>query len=360
MYTVQGLSLRGISAILNAENIPSPGGGKSIFTAIVEILTRRKYTGTYTWGERHQGTYHTATATGIVTRIKGQPFERGNGIVLADHHAALVDVATFEAAAAKLADNKVRTSPFSSDSPYLLTGAIWCSECGGRMNGIRNNGTAERRYICSSYAMHGKSRCHHNRVSEEPLVDAILRKLQEELLSPETIEAFKTEARQHLQADRAPVDAGELVRLRKRLAGLDKRIDQGAERILAAPASLAETLYGKLEAIQAERRELQARLTALEAPQTPRGGSLDDELDECVQALWDLRQTFSEAAAADQGALVREAVARIDCSFEHYQTGTLTRSVFVAAEITPKMDPRLTGLYGEVASVPSNAPSPHR
>jgi hypothetical protein len=189
-------------------------------------------------------------------------------------------------------------------------------------------------------------------VTEGPLVEAILRGIQEELLSPEAIEAFKDEVRHHLQADRAPVDAGDLARLRKRLVGLDKRIDEGAERILAAPASLAEALYSKLEAIQAERLELQARLTALEAPQTPRGGTLDDELDECIQALWDLRQTFSEADAADQGALVREVVVRIDCSFEHYQTGTLTRSAFVAAEITPKVDPRLTGLYGGVASGP--------
>ena len=39
---------------------------------------------------------------------------------------------------------------------------------------------------------------------------------------------------------------------------LDRQIDQGAERILSAPASIASTLYAKLEKLQDQRRQLQA------------------------------------------------------------------------------------------------------
>lgn len=158
LYVKKNLSLRAIAKQLNTEGIPSPSGGKWDGDAIRCILRRRKYIGTYTWAITRQGSYHAATAEGIISRHKGQSHERSDGITIADHHEALVSVETFEAAQAKLAENRKRTSPFSADSPYLLTGLLYCTDCGTRMNGTTTR-EAQRKYVCSNYVLKGKVVC---------------------------------------------------------------------------------------------------------------------------------------------------------------------------------------------------------
>jgi site-specific DNA recombinase len=340
LYVHNGLSYRGIIRLLNSEGIPAPNGGNWRPSEISRILTRRKYTGTFTWGETHDGTYHSAMADGIVTRAKADPVVFGQGIVIPDHHEAIVDVATFDAAARKIAENKGRTSPFGSGSPFLLTGLLWCAECGGRMTGQRDSRVGET-YVCSTYYMLGKAKCSRNRVMAGPLVATILEKLQTELLAPEAIQALRDEIRRQDEAARTPIDAKEPDRLRRRLANLDKQIDQGAERCLSAPASIAQTLYAKLESLQDERQETQSRLTALEASRTAGGGNLDKDTEDALAGLWALRDSFAHAQKATQGDLLREAVSRVDLHFRSFARGTQTRSEFTRGEITPRWDPRL-------------------
>jgi hypothetical protein len=337
LYVEQNQSLRAIAALLTGEGIPSPSGGAWRAGGVARILTRRKYTGAYTWGQLQQGSYHAATAEGIVKRTKGQHDEAAEGIIIPDHHPALVPVETFEAAAVKLADNRERTSPFSLASPYQLTGLLWCADCGGRMNGSHGH------YICSNYSLRGTKACQRNRVKEAGLVPAIVGKIQQELLAPEALDALKAELRQQAAAEYTPVDAKEPERLRKQIAALDRRIDQGAERCLGAPSSLASTLYAKLETLQTERSGLQARLNALEArTEASDGDGL--EIDRAIEALWTLREAFAEAPVANQGELLRAVVSRVDCFFDHQDHGKLNRSTFTRAEITPLVVTVPTGL----------------
>ena len=71
------------------------------------------------------------------------------------------------------------------------------------------------------------------------------------------LEALRAEVRRQLAAE-SRRDPSAAEQLRKRITVLDRQIDQGAERILSAPASIASTLYAKLEKLQNQRRQLQA------------------------------------------------------------------------------------------------------
>jgi DNA invertase Pin-like site-specific DNA recombinase len=345
LYVNHNQSLRAIAALLTAEGIASPSSGTWTAGGVSGILTRRKYTGAYTWGQTQQGSYHAATAEGIVKRTRGQHHAAAVGIVIADHHPALVTIETFEAAQVKLADNRERTSPFSLASPYQLTGLLWCKDCGGRMNGSAGH------YICTNYATRGKAACHHNRVKEAGLVPAIVDVLQRELLAPEALDALKAELRRQVEAEHTPIDAKEPERLRKQIAALDRRIDQGAERCLGAPSSLTTTLYAKLETLQTERSGLQARLNALEARTEASDGD-GREIDQAIEALWTLREAFAEAPAANQRDLLRAVVSRVDCFFDHQDHGKLSRTTFTRAEITPQVVTVPSGLSSGVGSTP--------
>ena len=137
LYLDPAASLRSIVALLNAEGVPSPGGGPWRITTLRVVLMRRKYTGAYTWGEGHSGKYHTATASGTIERVKGQPAGDADPIRLNGHHEALVSVADFEAVQAKLAENKTRTAPFSGGGDYLLSGLMRCGHCDASLIGRR-------------------------------------------------------------------------------------------------------------------------------------------------------------------------------------------------------------------------------
>ena len=327
LYVNENRSLRGIASLLASEGIPSPSGGTWAANSVSELLTRRKYTGAYVWGRTQAGSYHAATVGGIVKRTKGQRRERCQGIIIPDHHEALVNVLTFEAAQAKLASNRERTSPFSLSSPYQLTGLLWCADCHGRMNG------AVGHYICNNYVRRGLASCHRNRVKEAGFVPAIVNVLQRKLLAPEALDSLKAEMRRQVASEHTPVDAGEPDRLRRQIAALDRRIDQGADRCLGAPASLAVTLYAKLETLQTERSDLQSRLTALEARTEASDGD-GQQIDRAIEGLWTLREAFTEAPVENQGELLRAVVSRVDCFFDHQDHGKLNRSTFAKAEIT--------------------------
>ena len=157
-----------------------------------------------------------------------------------DNHEAIIDKRTFERVQAKLAKNQKQTA-HRTGYQYVFTGLLRCGDCGGPMNGQpARNGSGvtpvTHRYECNTYHIKGSSVCHANGIAETPLVDVVVRKLQEHVFSESAIEKLLSLYRKRLAARRksAPVDDG---RLRKQIDEINRQIDQGAERVLSAPES---------------------------------------------------------------------------------------------------------------------------
>lgn len=119
-------------------------------------------------------------------------------------HEPILDLATFEAVQAKLAD---RSRPARSGPPALLAGLVRCASCGHVMTrGSSKGGSA---YICPAY--HSGERCPGptsigcSRV--EPYVEAIALRELERLQSAGSAGDAVTAARQQVDIDRAELQA---------------------------------------------------------------------------------------------------------------------------------------------------------
>jgi putative heme-binding domain-containing protein len=110
-------------------------------------------------------------------------------------------------------------------------------------------------------------------------------------------------------------------RLRARIRELGGQIDRGAERLLAAPADLTETLAAKLRQWQDERKRLQQDLEALEGAEGD-GAPGEVNADRVMERLGTLRERIGQA---DRGLLreaIRQMVVKVECWFDHVPYGT--------------------------------------
>ena len=181
-------------------------------------------------------------------------------------------------------------------------------------------------YRCQTYGGGGKAACYSNSVGEDAILDCVVRVIEREYLSEKAIERLTTKFRSKLAArvTVVPIDAG---RLRKRIGDLDRKIDQGAERVLGAPETLVTTIYAKIERLREERQRLQAELDAAARPETGSGGEIEEMVEGAVEALRDLRSAFRDADREDLREMLRQLIVKIEVEFTHREHNGRTKNV---------------------------------
>ncbi len=347
-YLKAGASLRSVANLLNSEGILSARGRKWNITTVRDVLTNRKYTGAFVRFKTRTGKYHAIQDGEIVTRRKTDAREKPEPMVREDNHEAIIDKRTFERVQAKLAKNQTHTA-HRNGNQYIFTGLLRCGDCGGIMYGRpspNGSGDPRYRYECQTWHIKGSSACHANGMYETPLLDVVVQKLQEHVLSEEAIEKLLIAYRKRLAARRksVPVDDG---RLQKQIAALNKQIDQGAERVFSAPAGIVGTLYAKLDKLRVERDRLQAQLDATGQPENDSSALDDEKVEEAARVLRDMRNAFQDAEPAEVRELLSPLVSKVELHFDHERHGKLERNPFTHGTIfVCPTEPQLSMLLG--------------
>jgi hypothetical protein len=211
----------------------------------------------------------------------------------------------------------------------LLSGLLICGHCGFRMVGNTING--RRYYVCSGYTEHGKAVCNRHRISEQPLMDAILRKLQTEFLNPENLERLRAEMRR--QRQEAPrIAQEEARRVRRRLADLDQRIERGTARLTVVGDEIVADLAAKVREFRAERDGLAGQLAAVEGKQEV--DPAEDEIDRSLENLWRLREALAEADCDGLRAVLEECIEKVELRWKHEGTSKKVLSRFTGGVIS--------------------------
>ena len=309
-YLKPGSSLMGIAATLNRQKVPPIRGKIWRASSIRPILKRRKYLGEFRYGERNAGKYHSFRDGEVIPRRKTDKAVYVEPIVHKNHFEAIVDQDTFDKAQAKLAARKGNTSTKTARQ-YPLAGLVRCGDCGGAMGGFSNK--SKPIYRCRTYHQSGTTVCHHNTIKEVPLVDVIVRKIQDRYLSDAALARLRRDLEKALERSRPrPRD---LDRLRREIESLDQKIDRGADRVLEAPADLLPVIYRKLEEARSERDRLKAELDALASRDTRSNGKDDKVIDRAIDALRSLGEALSKADPADTKRLLSQIVTKIELYF---------------------------------------------
>jgi DNA invertase Pin-like site-specific DNA recombinase len=286
-----------------------------------KMLTNRKYVGDLPWNETHQGKYSRwlGAKNGEEARIEQAPVlnrrssrnDPADVIVCPDAIPALIDRATFARAGAALALATKHTSPHVGPGGYLFTHLLVCGDCGSFLRGQPFRG--EKVYLCAKYKEYGGRGCSRNAVLEQRLWQAILGVLQDEILSPERLNAIETEMVRQLEAERS---SGEADRLRRQVDALDRDVERGNANLARLPEDRLPGVIAQVRAWEGERAGLLARLHDLE------NGADESKkiLAEARKQLGRLRDALEAGDLEAQATVVREVVSKIEVRFAHEKT----------------------------------------
>ena len=334
MYLKPDGALRGIAAELNRRKVPPPRGKVWRCSSVRAILVRRKYTGSFVYGGRNAGKYFSWRDGEIIPRKKSDKAITSDPIVHEGRFEAIVSRKVFDKVQVKLVGRKGNTAPKRSRQ-YLLSGLCKCGDCAGAMGGHSRSNKAI--YSCRTYSQAGLGACYPNRIDEAPLVDCIVRKVQERYLSEPALARLRQalEAKQNQDKPR-PRD---VVRLRREVEVLNGKIDAGAGRALEAPPDLVPTLYRKLEAWRGDRDRLKSDLDATVSRQARPDVRDGSQVNQAIEALRNLRQAFMDVDPKDARQLIGSLVSRIELHFDHSTTkGGRRRSTFKHGTIYVRPD----------------------
>lgn len=265
---LRGASLRMIQKDLERRQIPNAvGGQKWTDSAVRGILTNEKYVGDVLM----QKTFRQDCISRKIIRNTGQlPM-----YLVQNHHEAIVDRKTFDAAQAELARRNALPGTTQKSTPsgrscysprYALSGRVICGECGTpyRRCTWSNHGKKHVVWRCISRMDYGRRYCHESpSVDERQLQQAILRTINGVMSDKETLMQQVAES---LFLALSPPKDGELT-----IPALDRQLEALAREFDTALAAAASGNSGdyseRFKAILAQQTELKAKRAQLETQQ---------------------------------------------------------------------------------------------
>jgi hypothetical protein len=338
---------------LNRRGVPSPRGGHWSRAVVRRTLENPAYAGHTASNRTTAGKFYgvkdgeVCPADEVRRAAKGEairrPMSPDQWLIAHDTHEPIVPPTLWNKVQVKLgrisAARQNGQRPRTND--FVLTGLLRCGHCDGKMRGNastvkRSRGRVDtvRRYYCQTPALKGKAVCRCRSIAEQPLMEFLLSKVQELVVSDELVERIRAAALRQL-ADHTQAPAAEEKRLQKQLADLNAKIDRATENLLLAdPAHLAAA-QKKLAEWQAQRADVASKLAEAGAS-SPADANPAVLAEEVIRELHRVREGISD----DDPAIVRQALAtvveRIDLWFEGRQCGKKHISRFSRGLLTLK------------------------
>ncbi len=229
------LGVKSIVNHLNEKRIRTRPGGLWGVGAVHQILTRQTYIGVHEFNRLAKGKRPNDKAD--VIKVEVPP---------------IISEEQFNAVQARLRSRQpAAMNPAVASSPSLLTGVLFCADCGGSMSVMTGKGGRYRYYSCSNRRRKGPSACAAGIIRTELLEKAVAQHIEKRLLDPSRLEEIL---------------AG-LLDLRKERA--KDRVDRTAE--LKEKASEAQQrlsrLYSAIErgAVDLDDKDISERIASLRA-----------------------------------------------------------------------------------------------
>lgn len=235
-----------ITQTLNANGWRTKRGAMFGRNSIHDILINEKYTGVLTYDK-----IASKTPDGKMNRRKF----KSEYIRIEGGCPQIISKEDFERTAIRLKDNQHRPRPAAVEN-YILSGKLYCGECGHRMCGERHKvrDTAYAYYTCNE----GKRRKNHRLSAPKEMVeDMVCNALNKMLSSPEAVDAIARAAVASYEEDDSANE-----RLDKEIAACDNGIGNIVKAItsgLDEPELRAEML--RLKQRKAELTAIQSTVT---------------------------------------------------------------------------------------------------
>lgn len=187
--------------------------------SLYDILTNARYAGIYTFGKNKNN-----TLTGGKRNQHCAPPK--DLIVVEDMIPAIIKKSDFAKAMEKMSINKQRHAAYKAKHNYLLSGIVFCGDCGAAMQGktTSNKGGLHQYYRCGAQDRKGSAACPNTSVNLVDIENVVITQIERILFSPAAIEQV-TEKLSAAYAKRKSTVATEKAALTKQKAKVQRRMD---------------------------------------------------------------------------------------------------------------------------------------
>ncbi len=203
--------------------------------------------------------------------------------------------------------------------PYILTGLVYCLDCGDRLCGKSAHGRSGkvgyyehgwryRKDFCKTDKMHNCTS--PNRFAAKKVHKAVISKIAELLKSKKMAKNLLDRAKSINKKD--PIKA-EIKRYNNKVINLDRKLEMLTERLTELPKDVsANLIYSKMATLEKQKKEI---TTLLEAKRKELKGVSDCPVD--FESFYQFLQVFSERFKEqlnpdEQGKLIRKLVSKIE------------------------------------------------
>lgn len=203
--------------------------------------------------------------------------------------------------------------------PYILTGLVYCLDCGDRLCGKSAHGRSGkvgyyehgwryRKDFCKTDKMHNCTS--PNRFAAKKVHEAVIGKIAEILSSKKMAKNLLARARSIDKKD--PIKA-EIKRYKGKVINLDRKLEMLTERLTELPKDVsANLIYSKMATLEKQKKEI---TTLLEVKRKELKGVSDSPVDfeSFCEFLEVFTTIFKEQLSPDeQGKLIRKLVSKIE------------------------------------------------
>ncbi|NKB70572.1 MAG: hypothetical protein GKR89_26175 [Candidatus Latescibacteria bacterium] len=249
LYINEDFSLAQVQSHLNTR-YRARNGGLFRRAQICSILNHPVYAGFIRWNKR--------------SNSKDKLNNREDWLITKGVHEPILSEALWDQAQVKRGNNK--RGKRRPNSPFFLTGVLFCGQCNSRMNGVSNSNPWQG-YKCLGNNMFGKEYCSFGSISKRKLEAAVLADVEEILLDPKIIQETLVELEDRLSHS-SDEFSQEIKKRENGLNSLSQKLNRWYEAFEDGsidPKQFAErvsTLEAQKEVLEAERQDLQQKIQA--------------------------------------------------------------------------------------------------
>ncbi len=307
---VMGVGFQKIAKMLNAEGAVPPNqnprrigppawGGSTVRS----ILLNRTYL-----GER------------IYNRIPNSPFKktelgrrplnkREDWVVVPNAHPAIITQELFDEANKFFKPTGKPRNQALAESPYLLTGLIFCSHCGYPLTGAKwKSGNVKLpHYIDHAYLAKGKSVCAYYGIKKTVVESAALKAIQDVLIEGNAVsllQSFIVESK--TRSNELANDESTLIKMQKEIQTKIDNLIQAVESGIKL-----DTVVPRIHELEKEKQRISAELDRIRKYKTMDNDDIKEVSSRISKMILEFQTTFDALPILQKKHLIRRFVHRI-------------------------------------------------
>ncbi len=250
-------SYRDITAELNQRGFKTRSGMPFGNNSLHDILRNPKYSGVYVFNAK---TSKTADGRRNNHSLKNPE----DIIIIPNAMPALVTQELFDKVQKRMDGHAQQNGRFKAQVVYLLSGLIYCGECGRRMTGTSSSyktrvsqETRLRYHYECSYAKRTHD-CEAKKISKDLVEQYVLKELHEQLLNEETIPLLARKVYEFFIGNQDKTQ-NETISWNKKIVRIDTQISNLLQAI-AEGGGTVRSIVEKIKSLEIEKASVQARL----------------------------------------------------------------------------------------------------